>query len=106
MKDTSLKTSSKDANNAEVFISKSHEKDILNRMATIVGHTAAVKRMLEEGIRDESLVNQLSAIESSIYQLKKLIMLDYISESIYTSAAHGDADEAKNVIELIKKMIK
>ncbi len=106
MKDTSLKTSSKDVNNTEVFISKSSEKNILNRMATIVGHTAAIKRMLEEGIRDEDLVNQLSAIESSIYQLKKLIMLDYISESIYASVAHGDADEAKNVIELIKKMIK
>ena len=53
MKDTSLKTSSEDANNAEDFISKSHEKDTLNRMATIVGHTTAVKRMLEEGIRDE-----------------------------------------------------
>lgn len=90
----------------EAEASFSGNSDLINRIATIAGHMSAIKHMLEDDRNVEDILNQISAVESSTKQLKKLIIKQQLSKSISYAASHGDVAGVKKINDLINRMIK
>lgn len=82
----------------------SEKKDMINRIATIAGHMSAIKHMLEDNRNIEDILNQLSAVESSTKQLKKLIIKSHLSKSVSYAASYGDMEGVKKINDLINRM--
>ena len=82
------------------------DRDMINRVATIAGHMSAIKHMLEDNRNIEDILNQLSAVESSTKQLKKLIIKSHLSKSISYAASHGDMAGVKKINDLINRLLK
>ena len=81
--------------------SHTQTKAVLNRMARIIGHMQAVKRMVEEGRDCSEVLLQLSAVDAAIRSVSRVILLDHM-ETCIVEAVKSDDDE---VIEKLNQAI-
>lgn len=58
------------------------EKAVANRLARIIGHIKAVKTMVENERDCSEVLIQLAAIKSAINNAGKVLLQDYIAESV------------------------
>ena len=73
--------------------SHTQTKAVLNRMSRLIGHLEKVKRMVEEGEDCSDVLIQLSAVDSALKGVGRIILKDHISHCI-VDAARDDDDEA------------
>ena len=81
--------------------SHTQTKMVMNRLARISGHLEAIKRMIEDGRDCSDVLIQLSAVDSAIVSVSKVILKDHIDHCI-VDAIHGNDLEA---VENLKKAI-
>lgn len=73
--------------------SHTQTRAVLNRMSRLIGHLEKVKRMVEEGEDCSDVLIQLSAVDSALKGVGRIILKDHISHCI-VDAARDDDDEA------------
>ncbi|MGN0483761.1 MAG: metal-sensing transcriptional repressor [Lachnospiraceae bacterium] len=78
----------------------------LNRIAKISGHLNAVKKMIEDGRDCSEVLIQLSAIDSSIRSLSRLILKDHISTCIVDAVKTNDQEAIDELNRAIDKFMK
>ncbi|KAB3527287.1 metal-sensing transcriptional repressor [Alkaliphilus serpentinus] len=89
---------------------KSHkhpnQKKIINRMSRIIGHSEAIKRMLEEEKECGEILIQIAAVKSALNNVGKLILKDHINHCIVETAVNEDDQALEKLAEAIDKFIK
>ena len=85
----------------ENHIHTSH-KQVLNRLARIEGHVAAVKRMVAEGRDCPEVLVQMAAIRKAMDNTAKLILKDHIEHSLVHTAGGEDQTE---VLQKLQKAL-
>jgi len=83
-----------------------HNKQIINRMARIIGHAEAVKRMIEEGQECSEILIQIAAVRSALNNAGKLILKDHINHCILEAIQNNDDKELEKLNNAIDKFIK
>lgn len=83
-----------------------HSKQIINRMARIIGHAEAVKRMLEEGKECSEILIQIAAVKSALNNAGKLILQDHINHCILEAIENNDNEPLEKLNIAIDKFIK
>lgn len=83
-----------------------HSKQIINRMARIIGHAEAVKRMLEEGKECSEILIQIAAVKSALNNTGKLILQDHINHCILEAIENKDNEPLEKLNIAIDKFIK
>ncbi|NLM04523.1 MAG: metal-sensing transcriptional repressor [Clostridiales bacterium] len=83
-----------------------HQKQIINRMARIIGHAEAVKRMLEEGKECSEILIQIAAVKSALNNTGKLILQDHINHCILEAIENKDKEPLEKLNDAIDKFIK
>lgn len=83
-----------------------HSKQIINRMARIIGHAEAVKRMLEEGKECSEILIQIAAVKSALNNTGKLILQDHINHCILEAIENNDNEPLEKLNTAIDKFIK
>lgn len=83
-----------------------HQKQIINRMARIIGHAEAVKRMLEEGKECSEILIQIAAVKSALNNTGKLILQDHINHCILEAIENKDNESLGKLNDAIDKFIK
>ena len=83
-----------------------HQKKIINRMARIVGHAEAVKRMCEEGAECSDILIQIAAVKSALNNTGKLILEDHINHCIKNAIEHDDKESLAKLHDAIDKFVK
>lgn len=81
-------------------------KQVLNRMAKIIGHMESVKTMVENGRDCTEVLIQLSAVKSAINGVSKIILKDHLEHCIVDAANEKDEtalDELEKAIEMMLK---
>ena len=78
-----------------------HTKAVLNRMARLIGHLESTKRMIENGRDCSEVLIQLSAVDSAIKAVGRIILKDHIEHCIVDAVKEGD----KQAIEELNKAI-
>ncbi len=81
-------------------------KQIVNRMARIVGHANAVKRMCEEGKDCTDILIQISAVKSALNNVGKLILEDHVKHCVTEAVENDDKEALEKLKEAIDKFVK
>ena len=83
-----------------------NKKAVLNRIARIIGHMQSVKTMVENDRDCSEVLIQLSAIQSAVNSVSKVILKDHISTCIVDAIREGDMETIEELNTAIDKMIK
>ena len=86
--------------------SAEHTKSVLNRMSRIIGHMEATKRMVESGRDCSEVLIQLSAIESAINSVSRVILKEHLSTCIVDAVKNDDIESLEELNRAIDKFIK
>jgi DNA-binding FrmR family transcriptional regulator len=86
--------------------SAGHTKTVLNRMSRIIGHMEATKRMVEDGRDCSEVLVQLSAIESAINSVSRVILKEHLSTCIVDAVKNDDFESLEELNKAIDKFIK
>ena len=81
-------------------------KAVLNRMARLIGHLESVKRMIEDGRDCSEILIQLSAVDSAIKAVSKIIIKDHMQHCIVDAVHNGDEQAVENLQKAIEQFIK
>jgi len=84
---------------------KHFSKDLDNRLAAIEGHIAAIRRMMADGRECEELLVQLSAAESSLNKVAKIILKDHLNSCVRESIERGESNILESFNSILDKYI-
>lgn len=83
-----------------------HSKQIINRMARIIGHAEAVKRMVEEEKECSEILIQIAAVRSALNNTGKLILQNHINHCILEAIENNDKEPLIKLNAAIDKFVK
>lgn len=86
--------------------SAEHTKAVLNRLSRIIGHMESTKRMVESGRDCSEVLIQLSAIESAIRSVSRVILKEHLSTCIIDAVKHDDTQTLEELQKAIDKFIR
>ena len=86
--------------------SAEHTKAVLNRMSRIIGHMQSTRRMVEDGRDCSEVLIQLSAIESAINSVSRVILKEHLSTCIIDAVKRDDIEAIEELNKAIDKFIK
>ena len=86
--------------------SAEHTRRVLNRMARIIGHMESTRRMVEDGRDCSEVLIQLSAIESAINSVSRVILKEHLSTCIIDAVNRDDIEAIEELNHAIDKFIK
>ena len=75
-------------------------------MSRIIGHMESTKRMVEDGRDCSEVLIQLSAIESAINSVSRVILKEHLSTCIIDAVKRDDTDALEELNRAIDKFIK
>ena len=81
-------------------------KAILNRMARLIGHLKATKKMIEDGRDCSEVLIQLSAVEAAIRSVSRVILKDHIENCVVEAVHEGDKESIDRLNQAIEQLIK
>jgi len=83
-----------------------HTKAVLNRMAKLIGHLESTKRMIENGRDCSEVLIQLSAVDSAIKAVGRIILKDHIEHCIVEAVKEGDKQSIEELNKAIDQFLK
>ena len=81
-------------------------KAVLNRLSRAIGHLSAVKRMVEQNRDCSDVLIQLSAVNSAITNVSKIILQDHIEHCLVEAVKENDQEAIDKLKEAIDKFVK
>ncbi len=82
------------------------QKAIVNRLAKAIGHTKAIKTMVENGRDCSEVLIQLSAVKSEVNNTAREILKQYIRESVEDTVESGNPELIGELSRTISNLIK
>lgn len=86
--------------------SHAQTKAVMNRLARISGHLEAIKRMVEDGRDCSDILIQISAVDSALVSVGKVILRDHIDHCIVDAVKENDMEAVDNLKKAITTFIK
>ena len=87
-------------------MSHSHyTKALDNRLASVEGLIGAIRRMMAEGRDCEEILLQLSAAESSIKKIAKIVLKDHFNRCVREGIENGDTEAIEGFDTILDKFI-
>lgn len=83
-----------------------NQKKVINRLARITGHTAAIKRMVEESRDCSEILIQIAAVKSALTNVGKLILDDHINHCVVKAVKEDDTQSLEDLRDAIDKFVK
>lgn len=82
------------------------KKIIINRLSRVTGHIDSIKRMVEDNRDADDILIQLSAVESSINSVSRVIIKSHFRHAIDRAVKTNDEHDLDSVHGLIDKFLK
>ncbi len=86
--------------------SHTQTKAVLNRMARLIGHLESIKHMIEDGRDCSEVLVQLSAVDSAIKGVSRIILKDHLEHCIVDAVRDNDQQALEQLNEAIDRFIK
>ncbi|MGI5901824.1 MAG: metal-sensing transcriptional repressor [Desulfitobacteriia bacterium] len=83
-----------------------NKKNVLNRLARIIGHLEGVKRMVDEDVDCSEILIQLSAVRSAINSTGKIILNDHINHCLVHAIEENNNEVIERLNDAIEKFLK
>ncbi len=81
------------------------KKDLTTRLSSVEGHIKAIKTMLNDGKSCEDILLQISAVESAINKVGKLMLKNHLNTCVKQSIKNGDSDILDKFNNILDKYI-
>ena len=82
-----------------------YSKALDNRLASVEGLIGAIRRMMAEGRDCEEILLQLSAAESSISKVAKIVLKDHFNRCVLEAVENGDKEAVESFNAIHDKYI-
>ena len=86
-------------------MSTHYTKALDNRLAAVEGHIAAIRRMMAEERSCEDVLLQLSAAESSINKVAKILLKEHLNHCVKESIQRGESNILESFNTILDKYI-
>lgn len=86
--------------------SHTQTKAVLNRMARLIGHMEAIKKMIEAERDCSEVLVQLAAVGSALNGVSRVILKDHIEHCIVDAVKDNDKTALENLNKAIDQFIK
>ena len=83
-----------------------NKKAVLNRMSRIIGHMQSIKTMVENDRDCSEVLIQLSAINSAVHGVSRVILKEHLSTCIVDAVREGDYESIEELNAAIDKFMK
>lgn len=83
-----------------------NQKQIINRMSRIIGHTEAIKRMCIEEKDCTEILIQIAAVKSALNNVGKILLQDHINHCIIDAAKNDDEEAIEKLNTAIDRFLK
>ena len=81
-------------------------KAVLNRMSRLIGHLESVKKMIEEGRDCSEVLIQISAVDSALKAVGRIILKDHLEHCIVEAVQEGDDSALDELNKAIDQFLK
>lgn len=81
-------------------------KAVLNRLARLIGHLQATKKMIEDGRDCSEVLIQLSAVDAAIRAVSRVILEDHLKHCIIEAVQQGDESAVDDINKAIEQFMK
>lgn len=88
---------------------KNHEKNkksLISRLNRIEGQVKGVKKMIEEDIYCDDVLNQISSVKAALNGLSKALLERHINTCIVQKIKEDDTEVVEELIITLNKMLK
>ncbi len=83
-----------------------NKKAVLNRLSRIIGHMQSIKTMVENDRDCSEVLIQLSAINSAVQGVSRVILKEHLSTCIVDAVREGDYEAIEELNAAIDKFMK
>ncbi len=81
------------------------KKDLITRLSSVEGHIKGIKTMLEEGKSCEDILLQISAVESAVNKVGKIMLKNHLNTCVKNGIKSGDTDILDKFNNILDKYI-
>jgi len=81
-------------------------KAVLNRMSRLIGHLESIKRMVESGRDCSEVLIQLSAVDSAIKGVSRIILKDHLQHCMVDAVRENDTEALAALDKAIDQFLK
>lgn len=82
------------------------KKKLINRLNRIEGQVRGIKRMIDEDIYCDDIINQINSTRSALNGLSKVILKKHMACCVTTKLKNDDPDIIDEFIKTIEKLTK
>lgn len=82
-----------------------HSKKVINRLARLIGHLEAVKKMTEEGRDCSEILTQIAAVMSALNGVGKIILEDHIRNCLVDATNPERREAVERLLDAIDKYV-
>lgn len=86
--------------------SHTQTKAVLNRMSRLIGHLESIKHMIENGRDCSEVLIQLSAVDSALKGVSRIILKDHMQHCIVDAVKENDTEALENLDKAIDQFLK
>ena len=79
-------------------------EEAVQRLKTVEGHVAGVRRMMEEGKYCIDIIRQIQAVQSALNKTSKIILEDHMNSCMTTAIRGDDPEERERVLKEIAEV--
>ncbi|AZO95952.1 hypothetical protein D7D81_15900 [Halocella sp. SP3-1] len=81
-------------------------KQISHRFSRIIGHTKAIKKMVEEGRDCSDVLVQIAAVKSALNNVGKIILDDHIDHCVVKAIEENNREVLEDLKDAVDKFFK
>ena len=85
---------------------KKNKKALITRLNRIEGQVKGVKKMIEEDIYCDDVLNQISSIKAALNGLSKALLERHINTCVVDKIKNDDTEVLDELLSTINKMLK
>jgi DNA-binding FrmR family transcriptional regulator len=79
-------------------------EEAVQRLKTVEGHVAGVRRMMEEGKYCIDVIRQIQAVQSALNKTSKIILEEHMNSCMTTAIRGDDPEERERVLKEITEV--
>ncbi len=82
------------------------KKDLTVRLNRIAGQVKGISRMIEEDVYCDDVLHQISAVESGLNSVKKVLLEAHIKSCVIDQLQEGKVEVVDELLVTLKMMVK
>ncbi len=86
--------------------SEEFKKDLISRLNRIEGQIRGIKKMIEENVYCDDILNQITGIRSALAGVQEKLLTGHIKTCVFDQIKEGKIEVVEELTETIRRMLR